>query len=77
MFSERIFGSMDSQEEYSCNCGKLKGKFYENKICPKCDSAVAFVGMNIDKFGWIDLSLSKYDKDGLEIKKSEKRIPHN
>lgn len=61
LFSKRIFGDIDTEEEYSCECGKLKGKFYEGKICDKCDSAVSFVGLNINKYGWIDLSLSTYE----------------
>lgn len=49
LFSPRIFGNMDSEEEYSCECEHLHGKFYEGAICPKCGSEVKFVGMNIDK----------------------------
>lgn len=68
MFSPRIFGNMDSQEEYSCECGKTHGKFYEGKICPKCNTEVRFIGLNIDRYGWIDLSLSKYS-NGVCIEK--------
>ena len=64
LFSRRIFGDMDSKEEYSCECGHLHGKFYEGTICPKCGKAVEFIGLNIDKCGWIDLSLKKYKEDG-------------
>ncbi len=64
LFSTRIFGNMDSEEEYSCDCGHLHGKFYENAVCPKCGTEVKFIGMNIDKCGWIDLSLNKYNDDG-------------
>ena len=70
LFSKRIFGDMDSKEEYSCECGRLHGKFYEGKICQKCGEPVSFVGLNIHKYGWIDLSLSKYDLDnGLCVEK--------
>ena len=58
---------MDSKEEYSCDCGALQGKFYEGNICQKCNTAVTFVGLNINKCGWIDLSLSKYNEDGIVI----------
>jgi hypothetical protein len=55
---------MDSKEDYSCECGHLHGKFYEDLVCPKCGTAVEFIGLNINKYGWIDLSLSKYNEDG-------------
>lgn len=64
LFSKRIFGDMDSQEEYSCECGHYHGKFYNGAICPKCGKPVEFIGLSIDKYGWIDLSLSKYNDDG-------------
>lgn len=69
LFSKRIFGDMDSREEYSCECGHLYGKFYEGMVCQKCHTEVQFVGLNVDKYGWIDLSLSKYNQDGklLEV----------
>jgi len=58
---------MDTQEEYSCSCGHLNTKFNEGKTCPKCGTEVAFRGMTIDKNGWIDLSLSKYDENGIVV----------
>jgi len=64
LFSKRIFGDMDTEEEYSCECGKLKGRYNEGNICPKCGQPVKFVGMNIDKYGWIDLSMNTYNEDG-------------
>lgn len=69
LFSRRIFGDIDSQEEYSCDCGHLHGKFYEGTVCPKCNSPVTFIGLSIDKYGWIDLSLSKYNEDGTIARK--------
>lgn len=68
LFSKRIFGDMDTEEEYSCECGKLKGKFYDGKECDKCGTCVSFVGLNINKYGWIDLSLSTYDNGVLVSK---------
>lgn len=67
LFSKRIFGDMDSLEEYSCTCGKMQGKFYEGTICQKCQTPVEFVGLNVNKYGWIDLSLSKYNEEGEKI----------
>jgi DNA-directed RNA polymerase beta' subunit len=64
LFSRTIFGDIDSKEEYSCDCGALQGKFYEGSECQKCNTPVTFVGLNINKFGWIDLSLSKYNEEG-------------
>ena len=55
---------MDSKEEYSCSCGHLHGKFYEGTVCPKCKTPVEFIGLNVDKYGWIDLSLNTYNEDG-------------
>lgn len=64
LFSARIFGDIDSQEEYSCECGHQHGKFYEGSVCPKCNTEVKYVGLSIEKCGWIDLSLNKYNEDG-------------
>ena len=64
LFSKRIFGDMDSIEEYQCRCGKLRGKYNLGNVCPKCEAEVISVGLTIDKCGWIDLSLNKYDPDG-------------
>ena len=64
LFSKRIFGDMDSVEEYQCRCGKLRGKYNLGNVCPKCEAEVISVGLTIDKCGWIDLSLNKYDPDG-------------
>lgn len=69
IFSPRIFGDMDTIEEYACECGKLHGKFYEGRECPHCGKPVTFVGMSIDKCGWIDLSFDEYDEDGAVTKK--------
>jgi DNA-directed RNA polymerase beta' subunit len=55
---------MDSVEEYQCRCGKLRGKYNLGNVCPKCEAEVISVGLTIDKCGWIDLSLNKYDADG-------------
>lgn len=60
---------MDSKEEYSCECGNLHGKFYEGCVCQKCKKPVEFVGLNVGKYGWIDLSLSKYNENGDLIEK--------
>ena len=65
LFSRRIFGDMDSEEEYSCECGNLIGEYYEGSICQKCGTPVEHVGPAIDKMGWIDLSLNKYDSNGV------------
>jgi DNA-directed RNA polymerase beta' subunit len=56
LFSKRIFGDLNSDEEYSCQCGKYVGKFYEGTTCDKCNSEVHQVQANIDRIGWIDLN---------------------
>lgn len=67
LFSKPIFGDMDAVEDYTCRCGKLKGKYNLDNICPKCGEKVASIGLTIDKCGWIDLSLSKYNLDTGEV----------
>ena len=55
LFSKRIFGNLNSDDEYSCECGKFTGKLYENLTCEKCNTDVRLIQANIDKIGWIDL----------------------
>jgi DNA-directed RNA polymerase beta' subunit len=55
LFSKRIFGNLNSDDEFSCECGKFTGKLYENLVCDKCGSEVKLIQANIDKIGWIDL----------------------
>lgn len=70
LFSKTIFGDCENTEyEYSCKCGNLHGKFYEDVVCEKCGSPVKFIEANIDKLGWIDLTGSKYNEDGDIIEK--------
>lgn len=42
-------------ERYSCKCGNLKGRVYEDEICPTCNSKVKFRDVDLDIFGWIKL----------------------
>jgi len=55
LFSSKIFGNLNTENEYSCNCEKFTGKIYEGLTCDKCDSEVKLVEANIDKMGWIYL----------------------
>jgi len=55
LFSKRIFGNLNSDDEFSCECGKFTGKLYENLVCDKCGTEVKLIQANIDKIGWIDL----------------------
>jgi DNA-directed RNA polymerase beta' subunit len=65
LFSKRIFGDIENAEDdYSCDCGNLRGKFYDGTVCEKCGSAVKYRGANIDKVGWIDISGAVYDENG-------------
>ncbi len=56
LFSKRIFGNLNSDEEFSCECGKFTGKLYEGLSCDKCNAEVKMIQANIDKIGWIDLN---------------------
>jgi DNA-directed RNA polymerase beta' subunit len=55
LFSKRIFGDLNSNSEYSCQCGKYVGKVFENITCNDCNAKVELQESNIDKIGWIDL----------------------
>jgi DNA-directed RNA polymerase beta' subunit len=55
LFSKKIFGNLNADEEFSCECGKYVGKFYEGTHCDKCDGEVKPIQANIDRVGWIDL----------------------
>lgn len=72
LFSKPIFGDTENTEyDYSCKCGNLKGKFYEGVVCEKCGTPVQFVEPNIDKTGWIDLTGAKYSEDGAVVEKGK------
>jgi DNA-directed RNA polymerase beta' subunit len=60
IFSKRIFGSLDSKNEYSCDCGKYVGKVYEGIECSECKTRVELIEANINKIGWIDLGEESY-----------------
>lgn len=55
IFSEKIFGRLNTEKEFSCECGKTNGKMYEGMVCPYCNNTVIEIEANIDKVGWIDL----------------------
>jgi len=55
LFSKKIFGNLNADEEFSCECGKYVGKFYEGTTCDKCGGEVKPIQANIDRVGWIDL----------------------
>jgi len=57
LFSKRIFGDLNADNEYSCQCGKFTGKLYVDRdfVCDDCGTRVEKVQANIDKVGWIDL----------------------
>ena len=46
------------EDRYSCKCGRFTGKNYENYVCPKCNTKVQFIDVDMTKTGWIIL-----DKD--------------
>jgi DNA-directed RNA polymerase beta' subunit len=55
LFSKKIFGDLNTESEYSCECGKFTGKAFATLVCDTCDKAVELTEANIDKIGWIDL----------------------
>lgn len=72
LFSPTIFGNIDINEEiYSCECGAMKGKFYEGCTCPQCHTEVKFLDRSIDRMGWIDISGNKYDDNGNVIEEGK------
>lgn len=71
LFSEAIFGNFETEQEYTCKCHSMTGKFYEGCECPKCHTIVSFVESNINKCGWIDLSGNKYREDGTVVEFGE------
>ncbi len=55
LFSKRIFGDLNSENEYTCKCGKFYGKFYDGVYCNKCGTEVVNVTPSIERSGWINL----------------------
>lgn len=55
LFSPELFGKLDTENEYSCACGKFNGKMYEELYCEECNTYVEKVEANIDKTAWINL----------------------
>jgi len=63
LFSPKIFGDLNTEHEFSCECGKFTGKIYEGLTCDNCNTEVKLVEANIDKMGWIylkDFFIMKY-----------------
>ena len=46
-------------EQYSCECGRWKGRAFDGEICPFCHTKVKSVGDNIKITGWISLGRDK------------------
>jgi DNA-directed RNA polymerase beta' subunit len=42
-------------ERYACQCGELKGRVYEDEICPVCKTKVKFRDVDLRMTGWIRL----------------------
>jgi DNA-directed RNA polymerase beta' subunit len=63
LFSQKIFGNLNTEHEYACDCGKFTGKIYESLTCDICNTEVQLVEANINKMGWIylkDYFIMKY-----------------
>ncbi len=51
------FGDVSEfSERYSCECKKYVGGAFEGKICEKCHTKVEFRDMDMNYFGYINLS---------------------
>jgi DNA-directed RNA polymerase beta' subunit len=56
IFSEDIFGKIDMEAvEFSCGCGRTKGRFHEGTPCPDCGEIVALTEPIVRRLGWIEL----------------------
>lgn len=56
----RLFGTDFEDDEafaerYSCRCGERKSRKYEGEICPKCNTVVEYIGINMKMTGWMSL----------------------
>ena len=61
IFSETIFGKLGHDGiQYTCDCGKYKGKFYLDKECEECMTKVRFVEPLINRIGWIYFGDEQY-----------------
>ena len=48
LFSPSIFGQLNTENEYSCACGKYNGKVFEGVVCDNCIEQVSIVGCDRD-----------------------------
>jgi len=55
VFSEKIFGALETNNEWSCKCGELTGHFNSGLICKNCGTEVQYSKSSLSKKGWIDL----------------------
>lgn len=58
VYSEEIFGKLNNSSlyNYSCRCGHLQGKFYENLLeCPECGETVKQQSSMMRRNGFINL----------------------
>jgi DNA-directed RNA polymerase beta' subunit len=46
-------------ERYSCTCGEMKGKVFEDEVCPICGTKIIYRDVDLKKFGWIILDNKK------------------
>ena len=42
-------------DRYSCKCGHLIGRVFENRRCPECGTKVKYVDVNLKMFAWVDI----------------------
>jgi DNA-directed RNA polymerase beta' subunit len=75
LYSETIFGRMYGDSAlYTCNCGKMHGKFHLGVICDGCESVVEKKGSVIKKFGGIHFGEDNYLMNPFFYTLFEKKI---
>lgn len=42
-------------ERYSCSCGDMRGKIFEDDVCPSCNTKIIYRDVDLSKTGWIIL----------------------
>ena len=55
LYGSELSDDAEYIDQYSCNCKKLKGKFYEGTICEFCGTPVRYNNTDMEKTGWITL----------------------
>lgn len=55
-FGTDFSDELSFSERYRCSCGYMIGMMYNGSICPKCNTPVTYVPIDMKKTGWIILN---------------------